>query len=126
MPRPELPVDRSGPGLITRHLIAWVENNLNRNRQVGDLVMAQLTSSGYYPGAIVAARGGEYLVQWVDGTQQWTPPHLIWSDPARTKLACHSLMGGLFALLGAVLASLFAGGLAAAPPIATKKDGHAP
>ena len=100
MPRPESFDDRPGPGLITRELITFVETNLSGNRQVGAQVMAEWTPGSYFPGTIVAAKGGQYQVQWVDGTQQWTPPHLIWSDPAGTKLACHSLIGGLFALLG--------------------------
>jgi hypothetical protein len=124
-PRPEPSDDRSGPGLITREIITFVETNLIRKRQVGTQVMAELTSGGYYPATIVAARGGQYQVQWVDGTKQWTPPHLIWSDPADTRLACHSLIGGLFALFGAVLASLFASGPLAPSP-ATKPGGSAP
>jgi hypothetical protein len=86
-----------------------VETKLIRNRQVGAKVMAQLASGNYYPGTIVAVNGGQYQVQWVDGSTQWTPPNLIWSDPAATRLACHALLGGLFALVGAVLATLFGG-----------------
>lgn len=126
LPQPETSDDRSGPGLITREIITFLETNLLRNRRVGTHVMAQLTSSGYFPGTIVAVDDGQYQVQWVDGTTQWTPPHLIWSDPAGTRLACHSLVGGLFALFGAVLASCFAGGLAPSPSPATKQGGTAP
>ena len=115
LPRPESSDDGSGPGLITRQLITFVETKLSPNRRTGAQVMAQLSSSGYFPGTIVATRQGEYEVQWVDGSLQWTPPNLIWSDPAGTRLACHSLIGGLFALLGAVLASLFGGGPTPAP-----------
>lgn len=110
MPRPPdqpstTSADRRGPGLLTRHLIPWAES-LFPNPRVGAQVMAQLTSSGYFPGTIVAADGNQYQVQWVDGTQQRTPASLIWTDPAPTRLSCHSLLGGLFALLGAILATL--------------------
>jgi hypothetical protein len=126
LPRPESSEDGSGPGLITRRLITFVETKLIRNRQVGAQVMAQLSSGNYYPGTIVAVDGEQYQVQWVDGTLQWTAPQQIWIDPAATRLACHSLMGGLFALFGAVLASLFAGGPTPAPSPATKPEGPAP
>jgi hypothetical protein len=131
LPKPEASDDRSGPGLITRELIAFVESKLLRNRRVGAQVMAQLTSSGYFPGTIVAVEDGQYQVQWVDGTTQWTPPNLIWSDPAGTRLACHSLVGGLFALFGGVLASCFAGahcfaGALPAESRPTKPAGTAP
>jgi hypothetical protein len=125
LPKPESPDDRSGPGLITRELITFVEANLKRHRRVGAQVMAELTSSGYFPGTIVAVDGSQYQVQWVDGTRQWTPQHLIWSDPAGTRVSCHSLIGGLFALFGAVLASFFAGARAPVQSPATKPEGPA-
>jgi hypothetical protein len=109
VPRPESSDAGLGPGLITRQLIAFLETNLSGKRRVGALVMAELSSGGYYPGTIVAVDGDQFEVQWVDGSRQWTQPNLIWSDPASTRLACHSLLGGLFALLGAVLATLLAG-----------------
>jgi hypothetical protein len=124
-PRPESSEDPGGPGLITRELITFVETHLIRKRQVGAQVMAQLSSGNYYPGTIVAVDDGQYQVQWVDGSLQWTAPNQIWLDPAGTRLACHSLMGGLFALFGAVLASFFAGGPPAKPP-ATKPGEPAP
>jgi hypothetical protein len=124
LPRPESPSARPGPGLITRQLITFIEANLSSNRRVGAQVMAELSSGGYYPGTIVAARGDQIEVQWVDGSRQWTPPNLIWSDPAGTLLACHSLLGGLFALLGAVLATLFAGRLQ--PPESPSHSGKVP
>ena len=124
LPRPESPGPRPGPGLITRELISLIETNLSSNRTVGAQVMAELTGSGYYPGTIVAVDGGQFEVQWVDGSRQWTPPSLIWSDPAGTRLACHSLLGGLFALLGAVLAMLFGGGVQ--PPVSPSPPGRGP
>ena len=126
LPRPESSDDGSGPGLILRELITFVETRLIRKRQVGGQVMAQLSSGNYYPGTIVAVDGEQIQVQWVDGTSQWTAPHQIWIDPAGTRLACHSLMGGLFALFGALLATFFAGVPAQGESPASKPGGSAP
>jgi hypothetical protein len=100
----------SRPGLITRELIHLIEENLTPNRQVGAKVMAQWRNGTYYPGTIVAVNGEQYHVQWDDGSApQWTPSSQIAPTTASLLLPGHSLLGGLFALLGGIIVALIFG-----------------
>jgi hypothetical protein len=100
----------SRPGMITRELIHVIEENLTPNRQVGAKVMAQWRNGSYYPGTIVAINGDQYSVQWDDGSApQWTPSSQITPTSASLLLPGHTLLGGLFALLGGIVVALVFG-----------------
>jgi hypothetical protein len=112
------------PRLISHHLIRAISTSLSPNRSVGSKVIAQWRGGSYYSGTITLARGDQYLIVWDDGSAaQWTPATQIMANSQSVLTGGHSLCGGLFALLGGVLAAiLFAG----PPPTAGRKDDPQP
>jgi hypothetical protein len=102
----------SRPSLITRELIGWIDASMSPNRSVGAKVQAQWRGGSYYPGTITQINGSDYLVQWDDGSApQWTPTTQLASSSPSLLPAAHSLMGGLFALVGGVVVALVFGGM---------------
>jgi hypothetical protein len=101
----------SGPKLVTRHLLGAMVNNLTPSRAVGTKVIAQWRGGSYYSGTITEADGDQYLIVWDDGSApQWTPTTQILPNSPSVLVAGHSLCGGLFGLLGAILTAVFFGG----------------
>ena len=97
-------------GLITGDLIAFIETHMTPNRAVGAKVMAQYRSGSYYSGTISQTDGVQYLITWDDGTTpQWTPSSQIAPSSPSILIAGHSLMGGLFALIGGIIVALMFG-----------------
>jgi len=105
-PQPAMPA----PGLLTSHLLDWLEASMSPNFAVGSKVMAKWRGGSYYSGTITQAQNGQYLIVWDDGSpQQWTPPNQIAPNGHNLRLAAHATLGGLFALAGGVLVGVLFG-----------------
>jgi hypothetical protein len=99
-------------GLITGEFIRFVEANVTPNRSPGAQVMALWPNNGrYYRATIVETLAdGMVQVQWAEGGGlQATPASQIIGDSPQLVVAGHSLMGGMFGLLGGMLAAWVAG-----------------
>jgi hypothetical protein len=98
------------PGLVTRELLSLLVNRMTSSRHVGAKVMGQWRGGTYYSGTITEVSGDQYLIVWDDGSApQWTPSSGIMPGVPEVIVAGHSLLGGLFALLGGVLAAVLLG-----------------
>jgi hypothetical protein len=99
------------PRLLSTDLIRAISASVSPNRSVGSKVIAQWRGGSYYSGTITEVRGDQYLIVWDDGSAaQWTSAAQIMPNSASVLVGGHSLCGGLFALLGAILAAvLFSG-----------------
>lgn len=98
-------------GLITHALIDFVEKHVTPGRSLGSKVMAQWRGGTYYSGTITESKDGEYLITWDDNSApQWTPSHQMLPQSPSLRVAAHSTLCGLFALLGGVLVALLFGG----------------
>lgn len=116
-------------GLVTQDAIDFLETRITPGRSVGSKVMGQWRGGSYYPGTIVEAGDGQYLITWDDGSpQQWTPSNQILPHSPSLRVAAHATLGGLFALFGGVLVAVLFGGkkqtataveATAAPPLTT-------
>ena len=101
------------PRLITRHLLTFIGDNITPSRDVGARVIAQWRGGAYYSGVITEADGEQYLIVWDDGSSpQWTPTTQILPSSPSMLVGGHSLCGGLFALLGGILAAVLFSGTA--------------
>jgi hypothetical protein len=95
------------PRLITRHLLTFIAESMTPSRAVGTRVIAQWRGGAYYTGVITEANGEQYLIVWDDGSApQWTPTTQILPSSPSMLVGGHSLCGGLFALLGGILAAV--------------------
>lgn len=100
----------SRPGLVTRHFLQYLASNLAPSRTIGSKVMGQWRGGSYYSGTITEANGNQYLIVWDDGSApQWTPTTQIFPNSPSILVAGHSLCGGLFALVGGVMAAVLFG-----------------
>jgi hypothetical protein len=99
------------PRLLSTDLIRAIAASVSPNHSVGSKVVAQWRGGSYYSGTITEVNGGQYLIRWDDGSPaQWTAGSQIKPSSASVLVGGHSLCGGLFALLGAILtAVLFSG-----------------
>jgi hypothetical protein len=98
MPQP------SGPRLITSDILDYTETHLVARRNVGDKVMAVWRGGGFYPGTIRLISGNQYLIAWDDGSApQMTPPSSIQPLKLHSRVAGHSVLGGLAALIGGMV-----------------------
>jgi hypothetical protein len=101
----------SRPRLFTRHFISVIGGSITPKRSVGSKVIAQWRGGNYYSGTINQANGDQYLIVWDDGSAaQWTSANQIMPSSASILSGGHSLCGGLFALLGGILAAILFGG----------------
>lgn len=99
----------TGPRLFTSDLLDYAETHLVARRKVGDKVMAIWRGGGYYPGTITQVTGGQYMVAWDDGSApQLTPAASIQPYKLHSRVAGHSMLGALAALLGGlIVAAIF-------------------
>lgn len=100
----------TGPRLFTSDLLDLAEQHLTASRQVGAVVMAQWRNGGLYRGTITAVTDdNQFVVQWDDGSApQTTPGSQVFPLKTHSRVAGHSVLGGLFALAGGItLACLF-------------------
>jgi hypothetical protein len=76
---------------------------------VGDKVLAVWRGGGSYPGTIRQIDGNQYLIAWDDGSApQLTPLSSIQPLQLHSRVAGHSVLGALAALIGGMLvAALF-------------------
>jgi hypothetical protein len=110
------PAPQQRAGLVTSELMELLESRLTANRQVGSKVVAQWRGGTYYSGTITEVQNGQYLIVWDDGSApQWMPAAQIIPNSPNLRLAGHSTLGGLFALIGGVLVALLFGGRAKKP-----------
>ncbi len=104
------------PTLVTRHLLSAIAASVIPSREVGTKVIAQWRGGSYYTGMITEAKGEQYLIVWDDGSApQWTPTTQILPSSPSILVAGHSLCGGLFALLGGILAAVLLSGTVKQP-----------
>jgi hypothetical protein len=82
--------------------------SLNSQLRVGNKVMAQWQSGGYYEATITEIKGGQYLAKWTDGSNpSWVVRNQIEITNAAGRHAAHSIMAIFVALVGAALAEMF-------------------
>jgi hypothetical protein len=94
-----------GPRLFTSDLLDFAEVHLTASRKIGAAVMAQWRGGGLYRGIIteISPDGEQYLVKWDDGsTPQFTPSSQIFPVKTHSRVAGHSVLGSLFALIGGI------------------------
>ncbi len=120
------PVQEPPVGLLTSELMDLLESRITINRLVGSKVMGQWRGGSYYSGTITEIKDGQYLIVWDDGSApQWTPPSQIAPTSPNLRIAAHSTLGSLFALLGGVLVAVIFGEKRAAaqqtPPAAAQQ-----
>jgi hypothetical protein len=94
------------PVLLTELLFDFA--SLNSQLRVGNKVMAQWTSGGYYEATITEINGGQYLAKWTDGSSPlWVTRNQIEVTNAAGRQAAHSIMAIFFALVGGAAAQMF-------------------
>ena len=100
MPQP------AGARLFTSDLLDYSETHLVARRNVGDKVMAVWRGGGYYPGTIRQIDGNQYLIAWDDGSApHLPPPSSIQPLKLHSRVAGHSVLGSLIALVGGMVVS---------------------
>ena len=102
MPQP------TGPRLFTSDLLDYSEMHLVARREVGDKVMAVWRGGSYFPGTIREVADGQYLIAWDDGSPpQMTPPAQIQPFKLHSRVAGHSMLGAIAALIGGLVVAGF-------------------
>lgn len=104
------PAQQPRVGLLTSELMDLLESRMTINRSVGSKVMGQWRGGSYYSGTITEVKEDQYLIVWDDGSApQWTPASQIAPTSPNLRIAAHSTLGSLFALLGGVLVAVIFG-----------------
>jgi hypothetical protein len=102
-------VQQASARLITSDLLDYAETHLTASRRVGVKVMGQWRGGGFYPATITQVNGDQYTIAWDDGSApQVTPASQLQPLKTHSRVAGHSVLGALIALLGgACVAWLF-------------------
>ena len=84
---------------------------LYRGPQLGDKVMAQWSDGRYYPATVVEIDGGQYRVQWDDGsTPLWVARAQLTPTTAAQHDTAHAVLAPLIGLLAGFICRWLFGG----------------
>ena len=96
----------TSPVLLTD--LAFDYASLTSQLRVGNRVMAQWQSGGYYEATITQVNGAQYLAQWTDGsTPSWVTRNQIQLLNLAGRQAAHSIMAIFIGVVGGALAEIF-------------------
>ncbi len=99
---------RSTGGPILLSDVVFDYATVNSHLRVGNKVMAQWRSGGYYEATLTQINGRQYLAQWTDGSApSWVSRSQIEVYNVAGRQAAHCVMAIFVALVGAMLAEMF-------------------